>query len=223
METFKVEGRDVTVFPAGEENCPVIYLNTFMAEGARVYKEMQKMECPPFSLVAISKLDWNSDMAPWDIPPISKTDTPCTGGAKDYLKIMEEEIMPKAEEFTGKPLWRGITGYSLAGLFAVWAIYNTESFARVAGMSSSLWFPDFKEYVFTHEMKRRPECVFLSLGEKEDKTKNEYLKSVRKDSEDINAYYKGLGIDTTFVLNPGNHYMNSIKRTASGIEYILKR
>lgn len=58
-------------------------------------------------------------MTPWYMGPISKHDTPCTGGADDYLKLLLDEIMPEAEALLpGAPAWRGLAGYSLAGLFA---------------------------------------------------------------------------------------------------------
>lgn len=57
----------------------------------------------------------------------------------------------------------GITGYSLAGLFAVYAIYRTDVFSGGC-MSGSVWFPGFKEYIFSRELKRRPDCIYFSLG-----------------------------------------------------------
>ena len=64
----------------------------------------------------------------------------------------------------GAPRWRGIAGYSLAGLFAVYALYRTDVFARAASVSGSLWFPGFREYVFSHTPLCRPDCVYFSLG-----------------------------------------------------------
>ena len=65
-------------------------------------------------------------MVPWDSPPAFKNAEPCTGGADDYLRLLTEEITPTAEkEINGVPSWRGIAGYSLAGLFALYAIYRS--------------------------------------------------------------------------------------------------
>ncbi len=76
--------------------------------------------------------------------------------------------MPEAEkELPGPPAWRGIAGYSLAGLFALYAICQTDVFSRVGCMSGSLWFPGFKEYVFSHEPKRWADCIYFSLGDRE--------------------------------------------------------
>lgn len=63
---------------------------------------------------------------------------PFTGGADNYLRLLTEEIIPAAEkEINGVPCWRGIAGYSLAGLFALYGIYQTDLFSRVGSMSGS--------------------------------------------------------------------------------------
>lgn len=50
-----------------------------------------------FSLVAVSKLEWNHDMVPWDIPPIFKNGASYTSGADEYLHLLINQIIPKAE------------------------------------------------------------------------------------------------------------------------------
>lgn len=123
----------------------------------------------------------------------------------------------------GAPAWRGIVGYSLAGLFALYAIYRTDIFSRVGSISRSLWFPGWKEYALTHEPKRPPDCVYFSLGDKESKTRNSILRSVQQDTEDICGFYRAMGVDTVFQLNPGNHYDRAAERTAAGITWLLSR
>lgn len=214
----------VSVFLANEPASPVIYLNTVSNEGQRVFEAAQAASRPPFTLVAISDLDWNHDMAPWDSPAAFKKGEPFTGGADDYLRLLVEEIIPRAEEeLPGPPAWRGIAGYSLAGLFALYAIYRTDVFSRVGCMSGSLWFPGFKEYVFSHEPKRRPDCIYFSLGDKEAKTRNPVLKTVQENTEEIQTFYQNKGIDTVFQLNSGNHFVQGIERTVAGIHWLLSR
>lgn len=71
-------------------------------------------------------MNWNHDRVPWDSPAAFKNGEPFTGGADDYLRLLVEKIIPEAEEgLNGVPQWRGIAGYSLAGLFAVYAVYQT--------------------------------------------------------------------------------------------------
>ena len=224
MYTFSTKGKTISIFPSLEATVPIIYLNTFSDEGQKVYESAQAAGCPPFTLVAISDLDWNHDMVPWDSPPAFKNAQPCTGGADDYLWLLAEEIIPAAEkEITGVPRWRGIAGYSLAGLFALYSIYQTDLFSRVGSMSGSLWFPGMKEYIFSHEPKSRPEHMYFSLGDKESKTRNPVLKSVRQNTEEIHAFYQGKGIDTVFQLNPGNHYNHAVARTAAGLCWLLSK
>ena len=127
------------------------------------------------------------------------------------------------KEITGAPSWRGIVGYSLAGLFALYAIYRTDLFSRVGSMSGSLWFPGIKDYIFSHEPKRQPDHMYFSLGDKESKTRNPILRSVRQNTEEIQAFYQSRGIGTVFKLNPGNHYSHAAERTAAGIVWLLNR
>lgn len=224
MRVFTIYGKAVDVFLATEPGTPIIYLNTFSSEGQEVFEAVQATGCPSFTLVTIGDLDWNHDMVPWDSPPAFKNAEPCTGGADDYLRLLAEEIIPTAEkEIAGVPCWRGIAGYSLAGLFALYAIYQTDLFSRVGSMSGSLWFPGMKEYIFSHETKCRPDCMYFSLGDKESKTRNPVLRNVRQNTEEIHAFYRGKGIDTAFQLNPGNHYNQAVERTAAGLCWLLSR
>ena len=224
MYTFSTQGKMVSIFPCLEAAVPIVYLNTFSDEGRNVYEAAQAAGCPPFTLVAISDLDWNHDMVPWDSPSTFKNAAPCTGGADDYLRLLTGEIIPAAEkERNGVPRWRGIAGYSLAGLFALYAIYQTDLFSRVGSMSGSLWFPGMKEYIFSHEPKRWPDRMYFSSGDKESKTRNPILRTVQENTEEICAYYQRKGIDTVFQLSPGNHFVQSVERTAAGIIWMLSR
>ena len=222
MCTFSTKGKTISIFPSLEATAPIIYLNTVSGEGQKVFKEAQAVGCPPFTLIAVSGLDWNHDMAPWDSPAAFKKGEPFTSGADDYLRLLVEEIISRAEkELPVPPAWRGIAGYSLAGLFALYAIYQTDVFSRVGCMSGSLWFPGFKEYVLSHEPKRWPDCIYFSLGDKEAKTRNPVLKTVQENTEEIQTFYQNKGIDTVFQLNPGNHYDHVAERTAAGIAWML--
>lgn len=219
-----ISGKEVAVYPSAASGRPIVYLNTFEQEGDQVYQQLQDMGCPDFTLVAVSGLDWHHDMTPWEMPPVSKGTPPCTGGADEYLRLLTEEFLPKAEEAVQGPvLWRGLAGYSLAGLFAIYSAYRTQVFSRLASMSGSLWFPEFKEYVFSHEMKSRPEHLYLSLGDRECRTNNPYLRTVQENTGEIVDYYTRKGIDTMYWLNPGNHFKNTARRTAAGIAWILER
>jgi len=104
------------------------------------------------------------------------------------------------DQNNGTPSHISIAGYSLAGLFALYALYHTDVFECAASISGSLWFPDFKEYVFSHEMRRKPEKLYLSLGDKEARTRNQYLKVVRENTENIAGHFREAGMNVTFEL-----------------------
>lgn len=221
---LSIAGREITVYPGLTSCRPIIYLNTFEGEGGQVFRLLRDMGCPDFTLVTVSGLDWHRDMTPWEMPPVSEGAPPCKGGADEYLRIVTEEIVPKAEEAMQGPVsWRGLAGYSLAGLFALYAPYRTALFSRIASMSGSLWFPGFWEYVSTHETDGHVSHLYLSLGDRECRTGNPYMKTVQERTEKIADLYAREGIDTTFQLNPGSHFKNTLRRTAAGIAWLLDR
>lgn len=224
--TEQVRGLSVHLYCGEEQDgapLPAVYLNMYQDAGNAIIDELQTLCTPPFTLVAISALVWDDDMTPWPCPPISKGDTPCGGKADDYLSLLTGDIIPRVESITGAAQWRGIAGYSLGGLFALYALYKTDAFLRAASMSGSLWYPDWVEYARAHDFVQKPERVYLSLGDKECKTRNKYLKCVQSKTEKYFALLKDKGVQSEFVLNPGNHFVDAAKRTAAGIAWMIRR
>ena len=222
IEKFKANGKDATLYLSEKESCPLIVLNNYSGNGASVLEKLEMLNCPDRNLLVVGNLNWDHDMTPWYCPPLSENDTPCTGGADEYLDLLLTEIIPRAKELIkGEPSFLGIAGYSLAGLFAIYAMYRTDIFDRVASMSGSLWFPDFKQYCFEHKIKRNPDKLYLSLGDKEAKSRNKLLMTVQDNTEALAAHYKELGINVTWELNPGNHFKDAALRSAKGIAAII--
>ena len=222
-QAFKLDGKSVTLYLGKQKESPLILLNNYSGDGESVVRAMREINTPDCNLLVVGDLNWDHDMTPWYCPPLSKNDTPCTGGADDYLDLLLTEIMPKAKELIdGTPSFIGIAGYSLAGLFALYASYQCDAFDRVASMSGSLWFPDFKEYALTHEMRKRPAKLYLSLGDREAHTRNSVLMTVRRNTDELVDHYKSLGLDVTWELNPGNHFKDAALRSAKGIRAILE-
>lgn len=103
------------------------------------------------------------------------------------------------------------------------SIYQTDAFSRVASVSGSLWFPGIKEYVVSRTPVKKPADIFFSLGDRECRTQNSLLRCVQQNTESIERYYHEQGIDTTFQLNPGNHFKDVVQRTAAGLQWLLSR
>lgn len=222
VEKFEVAEKEATLYHSKESGSPLIILNNYAGDGESVMEAVGELEEKDFNLLCVGKLKWNHDMTPWYCPPTSPQDTPCTGGADEYLRLLLNDILPEClRRVNGTPSHISIAGYSLAGLFALYALYQTDVFERAASMSGSLWFPDFKEYVFSHEMKRKPEKIYLSLGDKEAKTRNRYLKAVQENTENIAAHFREEEIDVTLEMNPGNHFKDASLRSAKGILAII--
>lgn len=224
MPSFFIKEKKIEVFPGLEATSPIICLNTYGNEGEIVYKTLKERGLSKdFTLIAISNLAWNKDMVPWDNPPTFKNGDPYLGGADEYLEILEKEIIPMVEQtYSLHPSWRGIAGYSLGGLFALYSLYRTSIFAKAASISGSLWFPHFEEYLFSHGIVGEISKLYFSLGDKESQSKNPLLATVKDKTEEIFYFYKGKGIKTIFEINPGNHFLESEKRTAKGIEWLLE-
>lgn len=221
--SFACGGKKATLYGSEQPAAPLIILNNYSSDGESVVSAMQEIDTPDSNLLVVGDLNWDHDMTPWYCPPLSKNDTPCTGGADEYLDLLLTEILPKAEELiSGTPSFIGIAGYSLAGLFALYASYQCDAFDRVASMSGSLWFPDFKEYALTHEMRKRPAKLYLSLGNREAHTRNSVLMTVQRNTEELVDHYKSFGLAVTWELNPGNHFKDAALRSAKGIKAILE-
>ena len=218
IEQFNAEGKEVTLYRSKESGSPLILLNNYAGNGKEVMEEVKKQGGKDVSLLCVGNLNWNHDMTPWNCPPVFTKDMPYTGGADEYLKLLLCDILPKGlKRLNETPSHISIAGYSLAGLFALYALFHTDVFKRAASISGSLWFPDFKEYVDTHEMKKKPDKLYLSLGDKEARTKNPYMKAVRENTESIAKHFGNAGIDVTFEMNPGNHFKDAALRSAKGI------
>ncbi len=208
----------MTLYHSKEPNSPLIILNNYAGDGGAVIEAANGQDEKVFNLLCVGNLNWDHDMTPWYCPPTSQKDAPFTGGAEDYLRLLLNEILPEGlKRVSGTPAHISIAGYSLAGLFALYALYQTDAFDRAASMSGSLWFPGFKEYVLSHDIKKKPEKLYISLGDKESKTRNIYLREVQENTEIIVEHYKSNEFDVTFEMNPGNHFKDVAIRSAKGI------
>lgn len=214
--------KQITVYSNHAESAPAIYLPVVMGNGGEVYDRCRELDCPPFTLVAIGGLDWNRELSPWACDGTVRDAEPFGGQAAGFLDELLNQIIPQVESSLPQPpTWRGIAGYSLAGLFSLWAPWQTDAFDRVASASGSLWFPGFIDYAHGYAMAVTPDAVYLSLGKKETKTPNRMMRHVLDDTRAMEALLVERGIPTTLELNPGNHFAQTDLRMARGIHWIL--
>ncbi len=203
---------------------PIVYLPVFEGNGLDVWSTCQKLDCPPFMLAAIGGLDWNCELSPWPCDAITATSEPFAGKAEDFLDELMHEIIPSVEgRLSAPPRYRAIAGYSLAGLFALWARCKTNLFSRAASISGSLWFPGFTEYFEENLPQGALDVAYLSLGKKEHKTPNRMMREVLADTKRCEQILQDRGAKTLFERNPGNHFSEPALRSAKGIVWMLSQ
>lgn len=166
-----------------------------------------------FRLLTFRVQSWNHDLSPWRAPAVWGEEG-FGDGAADTLR----EILKVCTDRT-KTYYIG--GYSLAGLFALWAVYQTDAFAGAAAASPSVWFPGFTDWM----KERRPECgaVYLSLGDREERTRNPVMATVGDQIRAAYALLQEQGVDCTLEWNRGNHFQNNDIRTAKAFAWQLRR
>ncbi|MDD6660192.1 MAG: hypothetical protein PUE72_00405 [Lachnospiraceae bacterium] len=108
----------------------------------------------------------------------------------------------------------------MAGLFSLWAAYQTSQFAGVAAASPSLWFPDFLEYMKSRKLCS--DCIYLSLGDKEEKTRHPVISKVGDCIREGYAGIKEEGKCCTLEWTKGGHYKEPDLRTARAFAWVVK-
>lgn len=162
-------------------------------------------------LIAIKVDDWNRDLSPWEASAVFG-DQAFGGGAQETLMEIKRLCDDPEKKYY-------IGGYSLAGLFALWAVTETDIFAGAAAASPSVWFSGFTAYLDRHDI--RTGSVYLSLGDKEEKTKNQVMACVGEQIKKTYSIIRGKGVNCILEWNKGNHFMDSEKRTARAFEWVL--
>lgn len=177
-------------------------------------EELLQKENTGASFLVIRNLDWNHDLSPWHAEKIFKKGEDFTGGADDTLKIILEAL----DQITFEKAV--IAGYSLAGLFALYACSVSDRFAGCVSASGSLWFPGFDSWLREHPLK----CsyVYLSLGDQEKNTRNPLMSQVEKKTYEISEMIRTY-CDTDLEMNPGNHFSDPCGRMLKGIREALEK
>ena len=169
------------------------------------------------ALLLIGGLDWNRDLSPWPAPPAFPKGEAFAGEGGRLLAALTGRLLPEAEAALPAGIPKGIAGYSLAGLFALWAAAETGVFSRAASMSGSLWFPG-AENIAGKLAARRLERVYLSLGEKEERTRNPALQPVGERTRALARTLEEAGIPVTLRFHPGGHFQDVGERIRQGLD-----
>lgn len=176
-----------------------------------------------FIFVGFRIMKWNEELTPWPAPPVFGK-IPFGDKAPITLLYIIEELIPKIKEdfeFQEEQLKIILGGYSLAGLFAMWAAYHCDRFFATVSASPSAWYPEWLEYA----ERRQPvvQNAYLSLGDKEEKSKTKIMSTVAACVRKQLELYEKANVNTVLEWNEGNHFQDNGERTAKGFVWAMTK
>ena len=177
----------------------------------------------PFLLVGVPVRSWNDALSPWPASAVFGKDD-FGGCAADTLSHLREAVLPDAiQAFSpADGAQRILGGYSLAGLFALWAGHTDTPWLGIAAASPSVWFPDWLAFAKAHPPFAQ--AVYLSLGDREEKTRNPVMAQVGDGIRALYAYYETLPrLSSTLEWNAGNHFRDAGLRTAKAFSWVMRQ
>ena len=174
-----------------------------------------------FLFAAVPVKNWNDELSPWEAPAVWGKES-FGGKAADTLRFLAEQVIPTLKQQFALPENVRIIlgGYSLAGLFALWASTQTNLFYGVAAASPSVWFPDWME--FEQQRPIQTQRVYLSLGDKEERTKNIVMAVVGDNIRTLHSQLIARGADCTLEWNSGGHFKDADLRTAKAFQWAME-
>ena len=166
-----ISGLSIYTQMSSVAGAPVVYLLGDVADNSPVQVPVG------VSLVHIGVDLWEENFSPWCAPRVFAKGPNFGDGAQKTLDTLVNQVIPWTEsELTEPPAYRVLVGYSLAGLFSLWAGVTqagvsrsgapqqvargcqhdataphvdapAATFQRIGAVSGSFWFPGLLDYV----------------------------------------------------------------------------
>ena len=204
-------------FEYGNKNAPIVLLQPVDDHDLDTVENeiaiIRDNTAEDFRMAAFKVGDWNKDLSPWKAPAVFGRDDFGDGAAETLDEIMHFCGDRSKTYFIG--------GYSLAGLFVLWAACQTDLFQGAAAASPSMWFPGFTEYMKEHRIGSRH--VYLSLGDKEEKARNPVMATVGSRIRTAYNLLREQEVDCVLEWNRGNHFKDADLRMAKAFSWVMKR
>ena len=175
----------------------------------------------PSVLATVELEDWTVGLMPWWDGNVSR-DPEAGKHGQETLEYLLSALVPELRERFG-PLPLILGGYSLGGLFALWASMQTDTFQAVAAASPSVWIHGWLPFARKHVPLA--EDIYLSLGDREEQVKNQAIARV---GDNLRAHYallqEQIGPEhCTLVWEQGNHFTDNEGRLARAFAWCLRR
>ena len=174
-----------------------------------------------FLFAAIPVESWNDALSPWKSPAVWGKQG-FGGNAAETLCFLTEQVIPSLKQQFDLPENVKIIlgGYSLAGLFALWASTQTKLFYGIAAASPSVWFLGWMEFEQRHPIQAQR--VYLSLGDREERTRNAVMAVVGDNIRTLHSQLTECSIDCTLEWNSGGHFKDADMRTAKAFRWMME-
>lgn len=211
-DTFELAGAS-----AGENVRCVVYLIDAPEHPLDKVEEL----CPRHgALVRVPIGAWGDALTPWPAPGLHVDAPAFTGGAPGTLARLLEQIPAFEARASIVPARRALVGYSLAGLFALYAFAQSEVFDACASVSGSVWYPGWVAYLRDASFIGAGRFAFLSVGKRERRSGPVIFRTVEDDmaacAEALRAH--GCAVETS--IGPGNHLQHQRERIACALNAI---
>ena len=218
MKTIHYQNRNYTILGDLKASTFLIYLvdESNPEDYEQIYQKISNEY--QLCMISVSIHDWQGELSPWPAPAIfGKHDF--AGNAAKFLAELEGFWKWFKDEYNIESNQVYLCGYSLAGLFTLWASTHTNIFQKIAAVSPSVWFLNFVQYMQQNPIQTRE--VYMSLGDKEANAKNKVMATVKACFDAVIQNLQKQDIQLTYEYNPGNHFQDVELRMTKGIRQLL--
>jgi len=220
-----IAGRPCTLLLSGQPH--VLFLWGCGAHGEQLeevnelFNRLTEQGVTDFALLCYPVKEWFSDFAPWQGETGGRT---FGGNGRATLRWLVDAAVPEMREALPPVVSFIPMGYSLSGLFALWAFAESRCFRGAVSCSGTMWFPGWMDYAaqaFSGCGERN--TVYLSLGGKEERVKDPVMSQIGTQTRAMEKLLKNAGCRCTLEMNAGGHFADSTARLAKGVLWQLKQ
>lgn len=173
-----------------------------------------------FAIVFFDTVEWAKALMPWQDEAVSRNEE-VGKHAQDTLVYIEESLVPWLHKRFGK-LPCIIGGYSLGGLFALWAARQSAAFCAVAAASPSLWIKGWADFADNRSLNAQ--LAYVSLGNREEHCRNQCMARIGDcvRHEHLTLTEQIGTTATTLEWNNGGHFGEEAERTAKAFAWCIE-
>jgi len=172
-----------------------------------------------YTIAAFEAESWNDEYSPWQ----AECGRQSFGGkGADTLCRIKNELLPEINRRYPDAGNKYIIGYSLAGLFSLWALIESRLFDGAASVSGSLWYPGWMEYAENH-LPEKNSIVYLSLGSKEKNSRDPQMALVEENTRRQKELLENRIRRITLEMNPGGHFTQPALRLAKAVAWLIQK